>query len=177
MSFAARLRARGASPAAAAMAAPPAAAEPLAAPIGYVGLVTRAVAFAIDVALVDLVALLTAAVVALAVSVISISDDVRTALIAVGGVTYALWVVGYFVVFWSTTGQTPGSRLLRFRVVAVDGRRLRPRRALLRFVALTLAALPLFAGCLLILVDARRRGLHDLVARTLVVDVLDGDRG
>jgi uncharacterized RDD family membrane protein YckC len=35
---------------------------------------------------------------------------------------------------------------------------------------LTLAALPLFAGFLLILVDDRRRGLHDRLARTVVVE-------
>jgi len=45
-----------------------------------------------------------------------------------------------------------------------------PRRSLLRFVALTLAAIPLFAGFLPILFDDRRRGLQDLIARTVVVD-------
>jgi L-ascorbate metabolism protein UlaG (beta-lactamase superfamily) len=34
---------------------------------------------------------------------------------------------------------------------------------LVRFLGLTLAVLPLFAGFLLILVDDRRRGLHDVV--------------
>jgi uncharacterized RDD family membrane protein YckC len=46
---------------------------------------------------------------------------------------------------------------------------LRPRQALVRLVALTLAAVPLFAGFLPILVDDRRRGLHDMIARTVVV--------
>ena len=45
-----------------------------------------------------------------------------------------------------------------------------PRRGLLRFIGLTLAALPLFLGFLWILVDDRRRGLHDLLARTVVVE-------
>jgi uncharacterized RDD family membrane protein YckC len=39
-----------------------------------------------------------------------------------------------------------------------------------RFVGLTIAALPLFAGFLIILVDDRRRGLHDRLARTVVVE-------
>jgi hypothetical protein len=39
----------------------------------------------------------------------------------------------------------------------------------LRFGALVLAALPLFAGFLPILVDARRRGLQDMLAHTVVV--------
>jgi uncharacterized RDD family membrane protein YckC len=40
----------------------------------------------------------------------------------------------------------------------------------LRFAALLLAALPLLLGFALILVDPRRRGLHDRIARTVVVD-------
>ena len=48
---------------------------------------------------------------------------------------------------------------------------LSPRRSLLRFGALVLAALPLFAGFLPILVDDRRRGVHDMLAGTVVVAV------
>ena len=88
-----------------------------------------------------------------------------------GGVAYLLWGIGYFVTFWSTTGQTPGNRVFRIRVRGAHGEeRLLPRRALLRFVGLTLAAIPLFAGFLIILVDDRRRGLQDRLARTVVVD-------
>jgi len=43
------------------------------------------------------------------------------------------------------------------------------RRSLLRFAALVLAALPLFAGFLPVLVEDRRRGLHDMLAGTVVV--------
>jgi len=59
---------------------------------------------------------------------------------------------------------------MRIRVVlAKDGGRLRPGRALVRLGALVLAALPLFAGFLTILVDDRRRGLQDMIAGTVVV--------
>ena len=44
-----------------------------------------------------------------------------------------------------------------------------PSAALLRFAGLILAALPLFAGFLAILVDDRRRGVHDMLAGTVVV--------
>jgi uncharacterized RDD family membrane protein YckC len=145
------------------------------APAEYVGFVTRVTAFAVDAVVVNVVAILTAAVVALFLSVVKVPNDVDTAVAAVGGAAYVLWTVGYFVTFWSTTGQTPGNRLLRIRVVAADDARLRPRRALLRFVGLTLAALPLFAGFLLILVDDRRRGLQDLMARTVVLEAEPDD--
>jgi uncharacterized RDD family membrane protein YckC len=139
----------------------------------YVGLVTRAIAFAVDAALINVVAILTTAVFSLVFTVVSIPEELRAVAVATGGVLYLLWTVGYFTTFWTTTGQTPGSRLLRIRVSGATGERLLPRRALLRFLGLTLAALPLFAGFLLILVDDRRRGLHDLIARTVVIEVAD----
>ena len=140
---------------------------------GYVGLVTRAIAFGLDAALINGVAIVAAAVVALTFSVVSIPEELRTLAAAAGGGVYMLLTVGYFVTFWSTTGQTPGSRVLRISVRPASGGRIRPRRALLRFVGLTIAALPLFAGFLLILVDDRRRGLHDRLARTVVVEATD----
>jgi uncharacterized RDD family membrane protein YckC len=139
----------------------------------YVGLVTRGIAFALDAALINLVAIIASAVAALVFTVVTIPEELRAVAIALGGVLYLVWSVGYFTTFWTTTGQTPGSRVFRIRVQAADGQDLRPRRALLRFVGLTLAALPLFAGFLLILVDDRRRGLHDLIAGTVVVEVAD----
>jgi uncharacterized RDD family membrane protein YckC len=143
----------------------------LAPPLACVGLVTRTLAFAIDAAIVNLVAIVTAAIAGLVASVLGVHGDLlRNVAIALGGAGYVLWTVGYFVVFWSTTGQTPGDRVLRIRVRTASGEPLRPRRAALRFAGLVLAAIPLFAGFLPILVDDRRRGLHDMLARTVVVD-------
>jgi uncharacterized RDD family membrane protein YckC len=157
-------------PSAAGMARPVAEAD-LAAP-EYEGLVTRAIAFTIDCALIDVIALVVGVSVGLVLSALSIGHDLKVALLAGGSVLFVIWSVSYFAVFWSTTGQTPGNRLMRIRVVrGGDGRVLRPRQALLRFGALVLAAIPLFAGFLPILVDDRRRGLHDMLARTVVVGV------
>jgi uncharacterized RDD family membrane protein YckC len=123
------------------------------------------------------VAIVTAAIVALTLTIVSKPDELRTVLVAVGGVAWVLWTVGYFATFWSTTGQTPGNRLLRIRVSAADGGALPMRRALVRFVGLTLAAIPLFAGFALILFDDRRRGLQDMLARTVVVSADRSPRG
>ena len=138
----------------------------------YEGLSIRAIAFAVDAALINAIAITVAGAVALLLSVLSVPDWVGTALLAVGGVAFLLWSIGYFVVFWSTTGQTPGGRLMRIRVCrARDGAVLGPGRSLMRVVYLTLAAIPLLAGFLPILVDDRRRGLHDMLAGTVVVSV------
>jgi uncharacterized RDD family membrane protein YckC len=137
----------------------------------YEGLVTRGIAFALDAAVINLVAIVVAGGVALALSVLSVPDDsLDTVLIAAGGALFLAWSVGYFVTFWSTTGQTPGSRLMRITVCdADDGSVLRPRRAAYRFAWLVLAAIPLLAGFLPILFDDRRRGMHDMLAGTVVV--------
>jgi uncharacterized RDD family membrane protein YckC len=140
----------------------------------YQGLVTRAIAFAVDAAIIDGVAIVVAAGVALAMSVLSVGPDLEKVLLALGGVAFVLWSIGYFVTFWSSTGETPGSRVMRIRVCgAEDGLPIHPARALLRFGCMVLAALPLLAGFLPILVDRRRRGLHDMLAWTVVVGVPD----
>jgi uncharacterized RDD family membrane protein YckC len=136
----------------------------------YVGLVTRAIAFAIDAAVIDVVALVVGVAAALILSVLHLPKDLKTVLAVLGGVAYVLWSIGYFVGFWSTTGQTPGASLMRFRVVPTEGGTLKPRRGVVRCIGLVLAALPLFAGYVLILFDRRRRGFQDRLARTLVVE-------
>jgi uncharacterized RDD family membrane protein YckC len=136
----------------------------------YEGLVTRGIAFAVDAALINLAALIVSVSVGLALSVLDPSNNVETAALAVAGVAYVVWTIAYFVTFWSTTGQTPGNRLLQIRVCRADDREaLRPRKSLLRLGAMVLCALPLFAGFLPILVNNRRRGLHDMVAGSVVV--------
>jgi uncharacterized RDD family membrane protein YckC len=135
----------------------------------YVGLVTRAIAFAMDAAVLNTVSAVVAAAAALVISVFPVSHQVHTVLVAIGGAVYVAWLIGYFTTFWSTTGQTPGNRAMQIRVSRPGGEPLSPGRALLRAGALVLAALPLFAGFLPILFNGRRRGLADWMADTVVV--------
>jgi uncharacterized RDD family membrane protein YckC len=61
------------------------------------------------------------------------------------------------------------------RIRVIDGRDrgpLKPLRAIVRFGAVFLAAIPLLAGFLIMLWDDRRRCLQDRIARTLVVDAV-----
>jgi uncharacterized RDD family membrane protein YckC len=139
-------------------------------PVRYVGLITRGIAFAVDAAIINAVAIVVEAGGALIVSLLHLPKEVKTLLLAISGGVYILWTIGYFVAFWTTTGQTPGNRLMRFRVVAAKGERIKPRRGVLRCIGLLLAALPLFAGYVLIIFDRQRRGLQDRLARTVVVE-------
>ena len=139
-------------------------------PLEYIGLITRVLAFTLDLIVLNVFAFVTAAAVSLFFSVFNLPDNSKAAIAAVSATVYFLWVVGYFVTFWATTGQTPGDRVLRIKVVSSIPGPIKPRRALLRLGALLLGAIPLFAGYVLILFDDRRRAFHDHVGRTVVVD-------
>jgi uncharacterized RDD family membrane protein YckC len=85
----------------------------------------------------------------------------------------AAWVLitaAYFVIGWSTAGQTVGMRAMELSVLT-ESTLLPPRplRSIVRVVMLGLCILTLFLGFLPVLFDRRRRGLHDMVARTVVV--------
>ena len=82
---------------------------------------------------------------------------------------FTLSTVVYYVFFWSLTGQSIGMVLLGLRVVTIEGRRLSVWRAILRFVGYIIATLPFFLGFAWILVDNRRQGWHDKIAKTFVV--------
>jgi uncharacterized RDD family membrane protein YckC len=141
----------------------------------YTGLVTRAIGFGIDALIIDLAGIVVVAIVALALSLFKVPARIDTALGVLGAALFIVWSGTYFVTFWSTTGQTPGARIMRFRVLAPGEKRghIGPWRALLRLFAMILAAIPLLAGYFMVLFDDRRRGLHDRLAHTVVVDAPD----
>ena len=141
---------------------------------GEVGLVTRGIAFTIDVVFVDVVAWIVGGAIAVIASLFELPHDVRTVLIAVGAAAALVWVVGYFAVFWATTGQTLGNRIMQIRVrsAAADAP-LGLRRALLRVVGAFLSALIFFLGFAWIVVDPHRRGWLDHIAGSVVVHVPD----
>jgi uncharacterized RDD family membrane protein YckC len=134
----------------------------------YVGLVTRMIALTLDAVLIDLSAAVVSGAVLVVLSVFSVAGDkLRPVLIVIGSVLFVIWVVSYFVVLWTTTGQTIGSRIMAIQVVRSDGSRLKPRHALVRLAGMVIS-LPLFWGYLPILVSAKRRAVFDVMAGTIV---------
>lgn len=133
----------------------------------YAGLVTRAIAIVIDVALIELAALVVSGAWALLLSLFQISQPSRGWVIVGASVLFFVWVVGYFAFFWTSTGQTPGSRVMQIRVTRSDGTRVGPGRALVRLVWMVLS-LPLLWGYLPILFTSYRRTFFDLMAGTVV---------
>jgi uncharacterized RDD family membrane protein YckC len=133
----------------------------------YAGIATRAVALAVDVAIAQVIVFTGGAILAL---VGSLAGDLELDTVGkiFAAVAWAAVVGTYFVIFWTTAGQTPGMRLMGLRVVGPDGRNPGVLRACVRLVGLVLAVIPLFAGFLPVLVDDRRRALQDFMAHTTV---------
>ena len=143
-------------------------------PAEFAGVATRGLALAVDALLVAVVSLLLGGAVGVVASLVGgIRPHALAALLlGMGGAIVAL---GYFTLFWSTAGQTPGMRLagVWVRGPGSDGR-LTAGRALVRTLGLALAIIPCFLGFVPALFDSRRRALPDYLANT-VVRYLDGN--
>jgi uncharacterized RDD family membrane protein YckC len=134
----------------------------------YGGIATRAIALAADAAV---TIVLFMSVVGIAVLVASLVGGLRPEWL-VGALLASGWMLiagTYFVLFWSSAGQTPGMRLLRVRVRGPSGRSPSIGRSVVRLVGLVLAIVPMFAGFIPVLFSERRRGLPDFLAGTVVV--------
>jgi uncharacterized RDD family membrane protein YckC len=134
----------------------------------YGGIATRAIALATDAAL---TIVLFMSIVGVASLIGSLVGGLRPAWL-VGALLASGWllVVGtYFVLFWSSAGQTPGMRLLCVRVFGPEGQPPSVGRSLVRLVGLLLSIVPLFAGFIPVLFTEQRRGLADFLAGTVVL--------
>jgi uncharacterized RDD family membrane protein YckC len=134
----------------------------------FVGVVTRATSWVLDAIAINLVAIITGLGAELIFSIFPVSPDFASVLKPIAGVVYIVWAGAYFVVFWSWTGQTLGARTMQIRLVAANGGRVKPARAVVRWIGMNLAMLPLFAGFAPILFG--RRGFPDWLAHTDVVE-------
>jgi uncharacterized RDD family membrane protein YckC len=134
----------------------------------YAGIATRALALATDAALTTILFMAGTGIVALVASLVGglRPEWLVAALLASGWILIA---GTYFVLFWSSAGQTPGMRLLQVRVRGPAGDNPSIGRSLVRLVGLVLAIVPLFLGFVPVLFTERRRGVPDLMAGTVVV--------
>jgi uncharacterized RDD family membrane protein YckC len=140
--------------------------------VPYAGVATRAVALAVDVAVAHVIVFVGGAIIALVGSLVG---DVRLDTLArvIAAVAWIAVVGAYFVLFWSSAGQTPGMRLMGLRVTTYTGAHPSTGRSVVRLIGLGLAIVPLFLGFVPVLLDARRRALQDFMAGTVVVYAAD----
>jgi uncharacterized RDD family membrane protein YckC len=145
----------------------------------YAGFISRLVAYVIDLVVISLALVIITWTVNTTIDLLNL-DNVpaavainNIAIYSMTGLIAFLFVAGYFVLFWTLAGQTPGKILMGVRVDALDSQHLSRRvslgRAVLRFGGYILSAIPFFAGILWILIDDRRQGWHDKIAGTCVI--------
>ncbi|PBJ83559.1 transporter [Lysobacteraceae bacterium NML93-0399] len=92
-------------------------------------------------------------------------------LMGLGYLSWPLLSGLYYVLMESSAHQASlGKMAVGIKVTALDGTRIRRGHALGRWVSHVLNYLTLYIGYLLPLFTRRKQGLHDLVARTYVVD-------
>jgi len=77
----------------------------------------------------------------------------------------------YFPYFWQKTGQTPGMKMMGIKVVRDrDGGPVTWGAALLRLLGYYVSGAVFYIGYIWIFIDKRKRGWHDLIAGTIVVE-------
>lgn len=76
----------------------------------------------------------------------------------------------YFVLFWKYKSATPGKLMLDMAVVDADtGGRPSAARLVVRYLGYYVNILTCFIGFFWIVFDKRKQGLHDKMARTVVI--------
>jgi uncharacterized RDD family membrane protein YckC len=80
--------------------------------------------------------------------------------------------VGYFVYFWTSSGQTIGKMVMGLKVVSAEsGELLDPGTAVLRYVGYIVSSIPIYLGFFWVLWDPNKEGWHDKIAKTRVIKV------
>jgi len=141
--------------------------------VRFGGYGARLIAYIID-GLIQGIVFLLVSIILLAIGVGAASTDAN----AIAGASIVTWIVVgflitvlYFPYFWSHGGQTPGMKLFRIRVVRdADGGPVGWGPALLRLIGYWINQIVFYIGFLWIFVDKRRRGWHDLIAGTVVIE-------
>lgn len=81
---------------------------------------------------------------------------------------------GYSILLESSQAQgTVGKMICRLKVADLQGQRLTPGKAAIRYVGKYVSALLLMIGYLLVFFTSKKQGLHDLMAGTVVVKVTE----
>jgi uncharacterized RDD family membrane protein YckC len=148
--------------------------EPGPAPgVRFAGFGARLVAYIIDNVLLVVFAIILSIVLAAVIGVAAAGNNAGA---AIGGsllLVLLLLVVylAYFPYFWVNGGQTPGMKMVNIRVVRdADGGPLTWGSAILRLIGYWINGVVLYIGFIWVFIDKRRRGWHDLIAGTVVID-------
>lgn len=135
----------------------------------FAGIITRGVALAIDGAVALLLFAIGGVALSLVLAALNVADLGTTASLFTAGTVWFAFLTGYFVLCWTTTGQTLGMRMMGLKLVNRHAEAPSLCRSGIRYLGRGLSIALFFTGYLLVLVHPRRRTLHDMLAGTFVV--------
>jgi uncharacterized RDD family membrane protein YckC len=91
-------------------------------------------------------------------------------MLALAGILSLIWVIGYYIYFPSSNMMaTPGKAVLGLKITDNDGNQITGGTAFVRYLGYIISAIVLYIGFLMVGFSDKKRGLHDMVAGTLVV--------
>jgi uncharacterized RDD family membrane protein YckC len=85
---------------------------------------------------------------------------------------FVAFVPLYFIAFWAWRGQTMGQMAVHIQVIARNGGSdIGLGSSVLRLIGCIFSTALLFIGFLMVLWDSEKRGLHDHIANTIVIEI------
>ena len=154
----------------------------------YAGFVSRLIAFVVDIIIISAVLMFSTWFVSTTLEMLQINLFLKTIALKnidsgissnysfrpiLASIISLLFIVGYHIFFWYTVGQTPGKAIMGIRIVPLKGGKLPLWQAFLRYIGYLISGIALGIGFFWILVDDRRMGWHDRIARTCVIYAWD----
>ena len=76
----------------------------------------------------------------------------------------------YSLAFELSSGATPGKRLMKIHICTLDHSRMKVPHFILRFFTRWLSFFFAGFGCVMVLFTEKRQGMHDVAARTIVIN-------
>jgi len=142
----------------------------------FAGFWTRFAAYFVDGIILFLVGMVVQWMVVFAVSAIMAASLQRGSVLLFLPIFLSIGVglvlrAAYFIYFTGKDGQTPGKKLCHIRVVCADGSPVSYGLATGRFFGYMLSGLILGIGFLMVAWDDEKRGLHDRLCDTRVIQV------
>lgn len=135
----------------------------------YAGIVSRSLAFGVDIGAAWGIYTLAAAAVSLFWQLLSGHSIQAGGHPLVASIILGAWAFFYFAAQWSLSGKTLGMALFGIRVVRTDGSYIGTRQAIIRALVLPISVAVFFLGFLGILTNRRRKAWQDHAADTVVV--------
>jgi uncharacterized RDD family membrane protein YckC len=135
-----------------------------------VGFLRRLVAYFIDGIILSIVSWILQLIFGAPMVLDPTTGQTATSMMGVVGTLLVIVIeIAYFVYFWSSSGQTPGKKIMGIKVVTTDGQLVSFGKAFLRLVGYVISGFVFCLGFIWIIFDSNKQGWHDKIAGTYVI--------